>query len=838
LKTTEAPHYFDTVLEKWQELVPVFMTFQDTPLSETDGRCKITDPLLKEVLQWEESLIIREPHVDSGFIDYFCSSDENKFVIESKSTKIDFKLNGSKKIKITSHKKLQKTNIELHKAIEQARSYGIDKGAEFCVVTNGLNIVIVRTIGNDGNDTIIMSGVECITQNLDLLMGILSPLSRGYPYFLERLNESENIRSTPAFMNSLIEKNYRRDTVTESPLTPYLNTTIADYFSDIANSDLLDVFYCDHKNLDEYGIEMKKFIRSRIPMLGFPIEEVKQIETNEGSKAGVFGTDMLRGFQTKANNGHVFVLFGNVGAGKSTFLSNFYENSIKGINEANLIWAYIDFQGWYGDADGVEDKIINELDKIIYSKTDGKYDDFEIILDIYKEEVDRKRRNVWKFIDDEKDLREKQTLFIESKLDDKKEHMEALLKYIKNVERKEICMVFDNLDQQPDSIQERVAFYALTKSKDVKVTSIISLRDETYWTMKTRPPMDAYGHITSYQIVPPSIKEVIEKRLSYLKDELGKQTIQFDSNGKAITLNYRDVISLIQETIRNEETVDLLKYMSAGNIRTALDIFSDIVTSGHTNLHAALNYLYKDPKNNNGIAFDKILKSVGMGKNVVYDAKNSRLLNLFDMNNFDGFYSHFINFRIIEILERSMDKYYSPDVPSGFMPLDKLLDELGVYCNNEESLRNLLVPLLNKHIVESDVGDRRVKQHMTGLDNIKYVRLTLSARYHIDTLIMNFQYLEMVMYDTKIMDRDIFNRMHELHMKHQMQKRKKKFFEAWATRFELIELFLDYLKRKEEEDLALLEHLSASKYHDKIIPSVIRNYRNYLKPEIMAKMKK
>ncbi len=59
--------------------------------SETDTRVKLIDRILKEVLGWSESAIKREPHVESGYIDYQLSLRSKQIIcVEAKREAIGF----------------------------------------------------------------------------------------------------------------------------------------------------------------------------------------------------------------------------------------------------------------------------------------------------------------------------------------------------------------------------------------------------------------------------------------------------------------------------------------------------------------------------------------------------------------------------------------------------------------------------------------------------------------------------------------------------------------------------------------------------------------------------
>ncbi|WEZ21340.1 P-loop NTPase fold protein [Bacillus subtilis] len=812
-------------LEVWNEFEESIDNItENIGLSETDLRCKIIDPLLTKVLFWDESYITREPKVSAGFIDYYCKTHINEFVIEAKSNKVDFCLSNSSNIQILTSKNLKKTKEALFNAIEQARSYAKEKDCPFCVVSNGLNIILSRTFTpHDGSaDTIAFTGKISINKNFHKLYEMLSPYNDGYIFFQSLLSSGKIVRQKALFSKSISNETYRRDRVGYNPLSGPLTPILTKYFRDITHDKtLMQKVYCNNQNLDSYGQDLKKYIKGRIPLLGLPFEEVDQLEISD-DYSGKFETDLLMQFQknTDLKQGHVFVLFGNLGAGKSTFIKRFHTQLLKGLH-SNLIWCYIDFQTWYGTVDEVEIKILSDIEKQLRNTDQIDIDEYDTLCKIYKEDISNKVKGVWKrFENNPEKLMDKIGEYIERQLENNKAHIEKILNYL-IASNYEVCLVLDNLDQQPSDIQEKASFYCFAKSKDLNLTTVLSLRDETYWSMKSKPPMNAYGNITSYQIVPPSIKEVLVKRIQFVKEIIGEQIVTFDNYDKVVTLKYRDLLNLLMDTLKTDEAQDLLKYLSSGNIRYALEIFSDIVTSGHSNLFQILNYKYEENQQSKIVPFDKLVKSVGVSTGENYNSKTSKLINLFESYTYDGFGSHFVNLRILDILNDHKNESFKFGVSEGFVPLEIIMKELTVYCNDLYNLRRLLAPMLERHIIESDIGARKMGED-NYLENISFVRLAPSAKYHLETLLSNHQYLEMILYDTKIQDEGLFEKIFRNYSFY--VDKHKSFYDKWKARIENIELFLNYLKEKEEEDFKYLDSENIHKYR-RIMPQLIRDYR-------------
>ena len=119
--------------------------FDDKLLSESDTRSKLIDPVFKDILGWHEAEIRREKPIDSGFIDYVLGSDYSYLLIEAKRSKPRFNLNDPgrhRRLKLDGPHLLG--NKKIKPCVEQAQSYAADIGVQFCLVTNGSQIILFR----------------------------------------------------------------------------------------------------------------------------------------------------------------------------------------------------------------------------------------------------------------------------------------------------------------------------------------------------------------------------------------------------------------------------------------------------------------------------------------------------------------------------------------------------------------------------------------------------------------------------------------------------------------------------------------------------------------------
>ena len=83
---------FEESKEHFDDFVENFGKYKTVDLSESDTRSKLIDTVLIDILGWDESDIIREGHVDSGYFDYKISIAGFTLIVEAKKQFNDFVL--------------------------------------------------------------------------------------------------------------------------------------------------------------------------------------------------------------------------------------------------------------------------------------------------------------------------------------------------------------------------------------------------------------------------------------------------------------------------------------------------------------------------------------------------------------------------------------------------------------------------------------------------------------------------------------------------------------------------------------------------------------------------
>lgn len=348
--------------------------------------------------------------------------------------------------------------------------------------------------------------------------------------------------------------------------------------------------------------------------------------------------------------------------------------------------------------------------------------------------------------------------------------------------------------------------------------------------MRFRLPFNAHNNISTYQIIPPDVTELLNKRLECAKKNSTIETFDLvrPNKGASVSLkiDMRDIFNSLQNTINFAKTRELFENLSSGNMRHALECFRSMTLSGHTDTHT----LFKKVATEDAprlLTTDNVLKSIALAEYEEYNSERSRIINVYSTFD-DGFYSNFVLIRILQCLIEVKDKTFTQDIGKGYIPINKLFQNLQPYCRDENSLRECLIPLLKGYLIDSDIGSRK-HDDKNYADKIGFVKITPTGFFYYSTLCGDFQYLELALNSTKIYSADYYEKLKTATINFRNSKMFSK--EGWLLRVNRVELFLSYLEEEENNELAQLKKPPYNSKWGKIIPQV-RVIYNQSKDEI------
>ena len=793
----------DDALRKFKKIV----SQEWGALSESDTRSKIIDPIFKECLNWQEADIVREEGITEGFIDYiFLVNGQKKFLIEAKKEGKSFDLPEDIIRRSYSIDGIISKSKVLKECIEQSSRYCYEKGIRFAIITNGSQIIIYEAIKIGGEwrkgKCLIFKSHKDIEDNFVLFWNLFNKSSVSDGSFNKFLIEKSEIIN---FQRPLESIHNKEETLIRNNLNIYMRPFIEYLFEEITQDEkenLLKECYVYDKAFVALDEGMKTYFVDKMPYFS-EAQGIKYFK-EEKSSAGEFTLsfrkceDFLR---QSSPRGSVIVLLGGIGSGKTTFLHRFFKVILS--NRKMLLKFYIDFRD-----SPIEE---NKLEEYIYQQMVGTLKD--------------------------KYAKEKKTWFEDQGISEPsdanlKSYFTCVTAYLRSVGYN-ISLVIDNVDQHTPELQQKI--FQVTKNicASQKIIAILSLREESFVSATQKGVQDAY-YTHAFHIPSPVFRKLILVRLNYIinmlskksiveiKSEIGTQIELTEEKIKEI-LNFFNIIrDSIDEGGQGSSINNFLTSISAGNMRKALKMFNNFLTSGNTNIKEILsiydtNGFYKIP-------YHAFIKSVILGDSRYYlSDKNPYTFNLFDINtNFSS--SHFLHLRILNYAFNNFSNI-SP-VGKGFIEISKLKEEAKDFFITPESIDDSLLKLAKYDLIQFE------NQSQKDLTKASYFAITSTGSYYLTQLLSRFVYLDLIWMDTPISDKEVLSKLkHRMHLFNEETN-----LEKIEKRFQRVDIFLDYLRQAEQQEFILHPEYKDSRLMEREFVSEILSKFGDQKEYILRKL--
>lgn len=780
----------DEALKNFTEL----MKEQWISLSESDTRSKIIDPIFTKCLNWEETDFSREEHSDTGFVDYvFKIGKKNVFVIEAKREGVSFKLpitfGFKRRFKVGG---ILATSPEIREAMRQARRYCTEKGARFGIISNGDQFVIFEAIkfGEDWDrgNVMVFYNPDDVQRNFMDFWNLISKDAVERGSLIEHLSkEVEELQ----FIRPVDNIHFKNERYPRNELSRYMRPIISFAFGDI--TDEIDV----SKECYVLETEFRDLDRTLKNELSTSIEKdlnLKQIVQGPET-AGIFLADFYKYAEMlgqAAPEPLILLLLGRIGSGKTTFIHRFFNVVLDEEERKKMKWFYVNFK----DAPPGEQDIRSYIFKSIIQEFISKYRDlFERILKTLKMEKASPT------------LEDISKLFL-------------VLKYEEFIP----SLIIDNVDQhkvESPTFHERVFLEANNLTKELRTITIITLREESFYTSDIYGVFDAYN-IETYRIDPPDFRRMLLARLNYVLEcihamkELPKPPLVIQSRSQEI----KEFLEIIKDTIFRRPKRSATKFISktsGGNMRRALDLFSRFLVSGNTKVKEILDVCRREGSYT--IAEHQFVKSIVLDNLRYYSEEQSYLMNVF---NFDTELasSHFLKLKILKYAEEraSTDSLYG----RGYVSINKLLKEASEIGISPEAIEDALLKMAKYRLILLNTRSR------SSLENASHFVLTDCGDYYLNVLIRRFSYIDLILADTPITDVDLVNQIRNMLPERRIH-----------IRFDRVSRFLDYLKKMEEREQELnpeyrLSSFGKHRFASKMLSSFQRE-KSYITEKIREK---
>lgn len=779
-------------------------------LTEADTRVKLIDPLFKDVLGWFEAEIRREESVEVGFIDYVLGAQFAYLHIEAKrfAPRFDLRVaSGSRILELSGPHLLG--NALVKPLIEQAAKYASELGSEFAVLTNGDQFVVFRPRlpGRKWRDgrALLWHGYEDILSDFAKFFSWLSRDGVLSGALREVFETADSITTT---LTAPVEFIHNPDVeLVRNRFWMRIARVVGPLFEpDASNVQDEIIVYCYVRTplSDQTDASIDALLRDRPPSFAL---DAGAKDIQPGHK-GQTAFDIFIEQDLKDRKPGTYVVTGGVGSGKTTFLRRFVKVVQPELVRQYCVWLHIDYLP-IGDV--VDDPEVittqlrtftyHELRKVIqkeYAELWPK--DGETLRAVLAPDIAEARlTHLFGLAEGTPAWVEKENALVAEWLTDEARVVERILQMVA-LRGLRVVLVLDNTDQQGERFQEAVFLLAQKLADTCKALTVVALREEKFFAAYRRGVFDAFGD-RSFHIGSPNLEEVIRKRLNRALDRLHEE-LKGESSNSDVRAERQQIEYVLRALIRstardNHNIVRMLACVSNGDMRYALQMFRDFVSSGNTQIDKILRILEKD--GSYSVPFHEFAKSAILGSRKFFKSGASNVVNVF-LRSAAARSSHLT---AVRLLARLANSFAAPSPHGeGYVETRDLLGEFRASFGRADDLILRGEELLRRGLIESE------PPKAASLEKTEAVRITASGLYYWKYLVRSFAYLDLVFVDTPLVERELAKSLAQLAQETDM-----------PSRFERVRAFLDYLGRQEERELADVQ-VREGPYGAALIPQV------------------
>lgn len=563
------------------------------------------------------------------------------------------------------------------------------------------------------------------------------------------------------------------------------------------SDEILEKAYCSSDELTKYNATLEALLKDRI-MRKRGFDEIKTSK----KKADILNSVLSSVIKNKRNIPDPFLLIvGGVGTGKSMFLERYQKFLINDEIKDVTLWSVIDFNTAPDDLSDLENWICSEFNKdFSYRNGDDTFYDFHNIKRYFAPDLAKREKGVYKLLKDtNNDEYVKQiTSDLKQWMDDPIKVSSGITRYYSRDKNLPVIAVFDNVDKRDRDQQLRIFQVVQWFRSNNNCFTILTLRDETYDAYKNEPPLDAFLKPFAFRISPPRFINVVQKRLelviNYLTKNAEKKLTYRLPNGIEISYpstklgNY--LMSIYLSIFNPTRKIRLiLEALSGRNIRRALEMFTDILTSGYMDEGLILSITEGENKD---IPEWLIIRILMRTNYEFFTDDHGYISNIFKLEESSITANNFLILELLEYLAKRRKRISSFKIEGYYYVQDIIKHMIKLGYVNEDILWALELSL-NRGLVTAD------HQRNKGIKDTDYVKISASGYYHIRFLSKRKEYLSNVSIDMFFNNRDYAKQISHFHKDNRYHTLKR------------LEILKKYLIEEDEKLAKALPEYSLSK---------------------------
>lgn len=766
-------------------------------VSESDTRVKLIDRILTTVCGWPEEMMTREDHVESGFIDYALEVQTRRYVaVEAKRQDVAFTLpeTASKTLKLSGS---ILTDRAVREAVNQVRQYCDDAGIRYGIATNGYSWIVFRAIREDmpwrDGTARVFPSLEDVERHFTEFWNLLSYGAIQAGSLDEEFGPSRRI---PRKLERVVDRLYNADLpLQRNRLHAQLHPLIQTIFEDIAAQDSVEILkscYVHAQSLYIVARDLNTVITDTIPE--FLLKQGAESLAQGPEDAGRFGIALSQNVIRR--NGQLYLVLGGIGSGKSTFIRRYQRTIGKPILDKRCLWFHLDFLAAPIDPTGLENFAWKGiLDQLRTRHANLNLETRSNIKKAFSDKIQLVSQTIRSFMLPAGEFEKQISPYLERWTEDVLDYVPRLLQVAKSDLGLNVILFIDNVDQLSPAYQAQIFLLAERITRIVNSLSVLSMREESYYTASVQKTLTAYTS-RKFHIASPRFRRLIDSRIKFALDilENSKEPVEYYfKSGIAIDRKAIATFLRIIETSIFEHNRNIARFIEAlcfGNMRQALDMFAMFMTSGATDVDKMLNIYGRSGAY--FVAFHEFVKSIMLGDRRYYKDQASAILNLFDCGS-ERNASHFTGLRIIRAL--SLRRGESNPEGQGFVDIAQLISASEDVFDNREDIIRTLNRLVARQLIEAN------SKSTESIAQASHVRVTSSGWYYATFLVRSFSYLDLVLQDTPLDDSDVAASLRSLVQQvDNLTDSEEKKLERMAVRFTRVREFLEYLAREESKE--------------------------------------
>jgi hypothetical protein len=377
--------------------------------------------------------------------------------------------------------------------------------------------------------------------------------------------------------------------------------------------------------------------------------------------------------------------------------------------------------------------------------------------------------------------------------DDLQDYLPRLLKKSSEAEGLKPVLFIDNVDQLAPAYQSQIFLLSQRICRLLESITLVSLREESYYSANVQKTFTAFT-TNKFHVASPKFREMIASRISYTINLLSQPNAETEgADGEQLLhKSIADFLQIVQHSIfdYNRKLARFIEAICHGNMRFALKLFTDFLTSGATDVDKMLRIYNREGRYN--VAYHEFVKAIMLGDRRFYNEDQSPIMNIFNVGAQRNA-SHFTGWRLIRVLLAHRSE--SSAEGRGYVSITRLLNDFEERFDNRDDVLATLTRLLNRRLVESNTRSSET------LEGVSHIRVTSAGWYYCRYLICTFAYLDLVLQDTPLDDPDVEKYLRDsvYHVDNLSDREDEKIARVNA-RCERVERFLTYLIAQEANE--------------------------------------